>query len=110
MMHRLKVVGKLVRRLTGLAEPSGRARSWSPSFAGSGKTTMLNCCTAELDPELRVVVAEEVFDADISLANVVQRVCSGNGGRLFARPLLRWRTGWRTAQCGGLIHEYRNRA
>ena len=105
-MHRLKVVGKIVRRLTGLAEPSGRARSWSPNFAGSGKTTMLNCCTAELG----VVVAEEVFEADISLANVVQRVCSGNGGRLSARPLLRWRTGRRTAQCGGLIHEYRNRA
>ena len=27
---------------------------------GSGKTTMLSCCAAELDPELRVVVAEEV--------------------------------------------------
>lgn len=37
---------------------------------GSGKTTMLSCCTAELDPSLRVVVAEEVFEADIPLANV----------------------------------------
>lgn len=37
---------------------------------GSGKTTMLNCCCAELDPSLRVVVAEEVFEADIPLANV----------------------------------------
>ena len=37
---------------------------------GSGKTTMLNCCAAELDPALRVVVAEEVFEADIPLANV----------------------------------------
>ena len=37
---------------------------------GSGKTTMLSCCAAELDPSLRVVVAEEVFEADIGLANV----------------------------------------
>jgi pilus assembly protein CpaF len=37
---------------------------------GSGKTTMLSCCTAELDPSLRVVVAEEVFEADVPLPNV----------------------------------------
>jgi pilus assembly protein CpaF len=37
---------------------------------GAGKTTMLNCCAAELDPTLRVVVAEEVFEADIPIANV----------------------------------------
>lgn len=39
---------------------------------GSGKTTMLSCCAAELDPALRVVVAEEVFEADIPLPNVAQ--------------------------------------
>ena len=37
---------------------------------GAGKTTLLNCCAAELDPSLRVVVAEEVFEADIPLPNV----------------------------------------
>lgn len=37
---------------------------------GSGKTTLLSCCAAELDPGLRVVVAEEVFEADIPVANV----------------------------------------
>ncbi len=37
---------------------------------GSGKTTLLSCCAAELDPALRVVVAEEVFEADVPLANV----------------------------------------
>ncbi len=37
---------------------------------GSGKTTLLSCCAAELDPSLRVVVAEEVFEADIALPNV----------------------------------------
>ena len=37
---------------------------------GSGKTTLLGCLAAELDPRLRVVVAEEVFETDIALANV----------------------------------------
>jgi pilus assembly protein CpaF len=39
---------------------------------GAGKTTLLSCCLAELDPSLRVVVAEEVFEADIALPNVAQ--------------------------------------
>ena len=39
---------------------------------GSGKTTMLSCCAAELDPCLRVVIAEEVFEADVPLPNVAQ--------------------------------------
>ena len=37
---------------------------------GSGKTTLLSCCAAELDPDLRVVIAEEVFEADVALPNV----------------------------------------
>jgi pilus assembly protein CpaF len=37
---------------------------------GSGKTTLLSCCAAELDPRLRVVVAEEVFESDVPLPNV----------------------------------------
>jgi pilus assembly protein CpaF len=37
---------------------------------GSGKTTLLSCCAAELDPALRVVIAEEVFEADVPVANV----------------------------------------
>jgi pilus assembly protein CpaF len=44
-------------------------------FAGSpgaGKTTLLNCCASELDPSLRVVVAEEVFETEIPVANVAQ--------------------------------------
>jgi pilus assembly protein CpaF len=39
---------------------------------GSGKTTMLSCCAAELDPTLRVVTAEEVFECDVPLPNVAQ--------------------------------------
>ena len=35
---------------------------------GSGKTTLLSCCAAELDPGLRVVIAEEVFETDVALA------------------------------------------
>jgi pilus assembly protein CpaF len=37
---------------------------------GSGKTTLMSCCTAELDPGLRVVIAEEVFETDCPLPNV----------------------------------------
>jgi pilus assembly protein CpaF len=37
---------------------------------GSGKTTMLGCLAAELDPALRIVVAEEVFETDVPLPNV----------------------------------------
>lgn len=37
---------------------------------GSGKTTLMSCCIAELDPSLRVVIAEEVFEADVPLPNV----------------------------------------
>jgi pilus assembly protein CpaF len=37
---------------------------------GSGKTTMLSCCAAEIDPAKRVVIAEEVFEADVPVANV----------------------------------------
>jgi pilus assembly protein CpaF len=37
---------------------------------GAGKTTLLSCLAAELDPALRVVVAEEVFETDIPLPNV----------------------------------------
>lgn len=37
---------------------------------GSGKTTLLSCCAGELDPSLRVVVAEEVFEADVPVANL----------------------------------------
>lgn len=42
---------------------------------GWGKTTLLSCCTAELDPALRVVTAEEVFELDIPLANVPRGLC-----------------------------------
>jgi pilus assembly protein CpaF len=37
---------------------------------GSGKTTLLSCCAGELDPAKRVVIAEEVFEAEVPLVNV----------------------------------------
>jgi pilus assembly protein CpaF len=37
---------------------------------GAGKTTLMSCCCAELDPSLRVVIAEEVFEADIMVPNL----------------------------------------
>ena len=37
---------------------------------GTGKTTLLSCCAAQLDPALRVVTAEEVFEVDVPLPNV----------------------------------------
>ena len=43
---------------------------------GAGKTTLMSCTAAELDPALRVVVAEEVFGADIRVRPTVS--VSGN--------------------------------
>jgi pilus assembly protein CpaF len=62
----------LDRRAADLLRACVRARL-SIVFAGApgaGKTTLLACCAAELDPSLRVVVAEEVFECDVPLPNV----------------------------------------
>ena len=42
---------------------------------GAGKTTLRSCCAAELDPSLRVVVAEDVFEIDVPLPNVREVLC-----------------------------------
>ena len=58
---------------------------------GSGKTTLLSCATAQLDPALRVVVAEEVFEADVPLPNVAQmqtRPARGNRPAVDLRRLV----------------------
>jgi pilus assembly protein CpaF len=75
-----KTLGELVDRgmLTGQVAHFLRAcvhARLSIVFAGppgSGKTTLLSCATAELDPALRVVVAEEVFESDVPVPNVAQ--------------------------------------
>ena len=52
------------------AAVQARASAIFAGAPGTGKTTLLTCCAAELDPSLRVVVAEEVFETDIALPNV----------------------------------------
>jgi pilus assembly protein CpaF len=67
-------LGMLDTTVAGLLRACVRARL-SIVFAGppgSGKTTLMSCCAAELDPSLRVVVAEEVFETDVALPNVAQ--------------------------------------
>jgi pilus assembly protein CpaF len=64
----------LSRQVAALLRACVRARC-SVVFSGppgSGKTTLLSCTVGELDPRLRVVVAEEVFEADLPLPNVAQ--------------------------------------
>jgi pilus assembly protein CpaF len=65
-------LGTLSSRAARFLATAMRARL-SIVFAGapgSGKTTLLSCCAAELDPTLRVVIAEEVFEADVPIADV----------------------------------------
>ena len=64
----------LSRQVATLLRACVRARC-SVVFAGppgAGKTTLLSCTVGEVDPRLRVVVAEEVFEADLPLPNVAQ--------------------------------------
>lgn len=71
-LDRLVQVGTLSQGAATFLRAAIRARM-SIVFAGApgaGKTTLLSCCAAELDPSLRVVIAEEVFEADVPLANV----------------------------------------
>jgi pilus assembly protein CpaF len=67
--------GMLSTQVAELLRACVRARA-SLVFAGppgAGKTTLLSCTAAEIDPALRVVVAEEVFEADVaSVPNVAQ--------------------------------------
>ena len=53
---------------------------------GAGKTTLLTCCASELDPSLRVVVAEEVFETDVALPNVREGICRRRAERASEPP------------------------
>jgi energy-coupling factor transporter ATP-binding protein EcfA2 len=64
---------------------------------GSGKTTLLSCCAAELDPSRRVVIAEEVFEADVPLPRT-----SGGEHAPAGRTVATFRPDNRAAQ-GGLL-------
>jgi Flp pilus assembly CpaF family ATPase len=62
---------------------------------GSGKTTLLSFTTAELDPSLRVLVAETVFESDIPVPNVAQ-MHSRRPGRMGRA----WTSGASSPGCG----------
>jgi pilus assembly protein CpaF len=77
---------------------------------GSGKTTLLSCCAAELDPSLRVVVAEEVFEADVPLPNVAQMQTRPARGDRREVDLRRLVTGFlRMAPDVAIVGEVRDR-
>jgi pilus assembly protein CpaF len=71
---------------------------------GSGKTTLLSCCAAELDPTLRVVIAEEVFEADVPLANVASM--QARPGPIGCRSTC---AGWCRVPAHGSRHRHRRR-
>ncbi|WP_423922065.1 CpaF family protein [Candidatus Poriferisodalis sp.] len=71
-LNDLTAIGTLTREIADFLRTAVRARL-SILFAGApgtGKTTLLGCCAAELDPQLRIATAEEVFELDIPLPNV----------------------------------------
>ena len=71
-LDELVAAGTLSAQVAGFLGACVRARCsmMVAGVPGAGKTTLLSCCAAELDPTLRVVVAEEVFEADVPVANV----------------------------------------
>lgn len=77
---------------------------------GSGKTTLLSCTAAELDPALRVVVAEEVFEADVPLPNVASMQTRAARGDRPAVDLRRLVAGFlRMAPDVAIVGEVRDR-
>lgn len=77
---------------------------------GAGKTTLLSCTTAEIDPALRVVVAEEVFEADVPLPNVAQMQTRAARGDRPAVDLRRLVSGFlRMAPDIAIVGEVRDR-
>jgi pilus assembly protein CpaF len=77
---------------------------------GSGKTTLLSCTAAEIDPTLRVVVAEEVLEADVPLPNVAQMQTRAARGDRPAVDLRRLVAGFlRMAPDVAIVGEVRDR-
>ncbi len=77
---------------------------------GSGKTTLLSCCCAALDPSLRVVVAGEVFEADVPLPNVASMQTRPARGDREAIDLRRLVSGFlRMAPDIAIVGEVRDR-
>ncbi|HMG42783.1 MAG TPA: ATPase, T2SS/T4P/T4SS family [Acidimicrobiales bacterium] len=113
-----KDIGELVERgmlsdgVAAFVRACVRARC-SIVFAGppgAGKTTLLSCVTALLDPALRVVVAEEVFEADVPLPNVAQMQTRPSRGNRPAVDLRRLVAGFlRMAPDVAIVGEVRDR-
>ncbi len=77
---------------------------------GSGKTTMLSCLAAEIDPSLRVVIAEEVFEADVPVPNVASMQTRAARADRPAVDLRRLVTGFlRMAPDVAIVGEVRDR-
>ena len=77
---------------------------------GAGKTTLLGCCAAELDPALRVVVAEEVFETDLPMPNVAHMQTRPQRGDRAEVDLRRLVTGFlRMAPDVAIVGEVRDR-
>jgi len=77
---------------------------------GSGKTTLMSCAAAELDPALRVVIAEEVFEADVPTPNVAQMQTRPARGDRSAVDLRRLVSGFlRMAPDVAIVGEVRDR-
>src|SRR6266566_975106 len=77
---------------------------------GSGKTTLLSCCAAELDPGLRVVIAEEVFETDVALPNVAHMQTRPSRAERDAVDLRRLVSGFlRMAPDVAIVGEVRDR-
>jgi pilus assembly protein CpaF len=77
---------------------------------GSGKTTLLSCTAAQIDPALRVVVAEEVLETDVPLPNVAQMQTRAARGDRPAVDLRRLVAGFlRMAPDVAIVGEVRDR-
>jgi len=77
---------------------------------GAGKTTLLTCCASELDPSLRVVIAEEVFESDVALPNVAHMQTRPNRGERREVDLRRLVSGFlRMAPDVAIVGEVRDR-
>jgi pilus assembly protein CpaF len=77
---------------------------------GAGKTTLMSCAAAELDPALRVVIAEEVFEADVPMPNVAQMQTRPARGDRAAVDLRRLVSGFlRMAPDVAVVGEVRDR-
>ena len=104
--------GMLTRQVAAFLKACVRSQA-SIVFAGapgSGKTTMLSCCAAELDPRLRVVTAEEVFEVDIPLPNVASMQTRGARPERPAVDLRRLVSGFlRMAPDVAIVGEVRDR-